>query len=67
MSQGILFRHRKCMVCNKYLDDAVKKKPALRHEDDDNALLIDPFTEHMTLYECGHAFHVKCIERHIEN
>ena len=25
MSQGILLRHRKCQVCNKYLDDGIKK------------------------------------------
>jgi len=25
MSQGILLRYRKCQVCNKYLDDGIKK------------------------------------------
>jgi hypothetical protein len=35
--------------------------------DDDYELkpFIDPFSDTLTLYDCGHSFHVKCVERHI--
>jgi len=26
---------------------------------------IDPFNDELTLFDCGHAFHIKCIENYI--
>lgn len=29
--------------------------------------IINPYEDKITVYECGHPFHTKCIERHIAN
>ena len=34
-------------------------------EEDFEMPFIDPFDDELTLYDCGHAFHIKCIERYI--
>ena len=33
--------------------------------DDFDQPYIDPLSDNLSLYECGHCFHIKCVERHI--
>ena len=35
-------------------------------DEDFDQPFIDPFSDNLSLYECGHCFHIKCIERHIQ-
>ena len=71
MGSGLLFQQRRCKICNRFLDEVSKqksKKKAYDDEDSDDNLdnpFIDPFTDQLTLYECGHAYHIKCVERYI--
>jgi hypothetical protein len=78
-SSGLLFRFRQCGVCKKMLDEVVtsdgQAKPRrgtmiipMSHDSDEDIDMpyIDPMSDNIQLYDCGHAFHTKCVTRHIQ-
>ena len=42
-------------------------KGYIPEDEDGHDSLADPQCDNMTLYDCGHAFHIKCIERYIQD
>lgn len=73
VSMGLPFQYRRCLICRRFLDEVQKKNPASRKnsyqfdsDDDMEQPYIDPFEDKLTLYDCGHAFHIKCVEKHFE-
>ena len=61
---GFMVRYRKCMLCKKYLDE-VRLVDFNTHNDEDlSQPFIDPFTDGISMFECGHTFHSKCISSH---
>jgi hypothetical protein len=82
VSHGLHFDYRRCLICKRFVDEirqmhnkrlgrgkTIASSYALDSdsEDDYEQPYIDPFIDGLTLYECGHPFHIKCVEKHIRD
>lgn len=82
VSHGLHFDYRRCLICKRFVDEIreMQNKRLSRgktigtsyaldsdSEDDYEQPYIDPFIDGLTLFECGHPFHIKCVEKHIRD
>lgn len=82
VSHGLHFDYRRCLICKRFVDEirqmqnkrlskgkTIASSYALDSdsEDDYEQPYIDPFIDGLTLYECGHPFHIKCVEKHLRD
>ena len=67
--RGILFRHRTCTICKRYVDsflyDEVEVETGVESDsDDEEPYVYDSSNEALKVFACKHSFHVRCLQKY---